>query len=257
MNEKNNDGNTPFLLACCNGHKEIVELLLTCRDIIVPDDIKTENEKIKELIERYKKNPETVRLNLILKGNINLYRHIVFMCDGYYKLNENTENNRATRFMKIASVLPLELQMTLIHRLSGSSRTIITSKQFDENIAKYIDTLNKSELEEQYYGQYQEFETKYGPMIVIDEAHDTLNKSELEEQYYGQYQEFETKYGPMIVIDEAHDTLNKSELEEQYYGQYQEFETKYGPMIVIDEAHYTENNIDLEFLKYMLNCGTS
>jgi hypothetical protein len=40
--------------------------------------------------------------------------------------------------MKIASKLPLELQMTLIHRLSNSPRTIITSKQFDENIGEYV-----------------------------------------------------------------------------------------------------------------------
>ena len=137
VNEKDNDGSTPFYFACYYGHKEIVELLLICRDIIVPDDTKTINKEIKELIERYKKDPQTVRSNLILKGNINLYRHIVFLCDGYYKLDENTENNRATRFMKIASVLPLELQMTLIHRLSFSSRTIITAKQFDENIIEY------------------------------------------------------------------------------------------------------------------------
>ena len=28
LNEKNNDGDTPFHWACCNGHKEIVELLI-------------------------------------------------------------------------------------------------------------------------------------------------------------------------------------------------------------------------------------
>jgi len=48
VNEKDNDGSTPFSLACCNGHKEIVELLLMCYDIIVPDVIETKNDKIKE-----------------------------------------------------------------------------------------------------------------------------------------------------------------------------------------------------------------
>jgi len=139
LNEKDNSGNTPFLWACCcNGHKEIVELLLMCYDIIVPDVIETKNDKIKELIERYKKNPETVRSNLILKGNIDLYRHIVFLCDEYYKLNEKTENENGLRFLKMALRLPLELQMTLIYRLSGSSRTVITSKQFNENIIEYV-----------------------------------------------------------------------------------------------------------------------
>jgi len=71
------------------------------------------------------------------KGNINFYRSIIFLCDGYYKLDENTENHLGLRFMKIASRLPLELQMTLIHRLSFSSRIIITGKQFDENITEY------------------------------------------------------------------------------------------------------------------------
>ena len=95
-------------------------------------------QKIKELIKRYKKDPQTVRSKLILKDNINVYRHIVFLCDGYYELDENTENNNGLRFLKIASRLPLELQMTLTHRLCGSSKAIITGKQFDENIKRYV-----------------------------------------------------------------------------------------------------------------------
>jgi len=138
LNEKDNFGSTPFLLACANSHEEIVQELLKCRNIIVPDIIETKDTKIKELVERYKKDPKTVRSNLILKSNIDLYRNIVFLCDEYYKLNEKTENKNGLRFMKIASKLPLELQMTLIHRLSNSPKTVITSKQFDENIIEYI-----------------------------------------------------------------------------------------------------------------------
>ncbi|AYV75420.1 MAG: hypothetical protein Terrestrivirus1_294 [Terrestrivirus sp.] len=139
LNEKDNRGNTPFNLACSYGRIEIVETLLKCHNIIVPDIIKTENDEIKELVERYKKDPEICRSNLILKGHIDLYRSIVFLCDEYYKLNEETENKNGLRFMKIASKLPLELQMILIYRLSNSSRTVITSKQFDENIMKYVE----------------------------------------------------------------------------------------------------------------------
>jgi hypothetical protein len=138
LNKRDNDRNTPFYLACYNDHKEVCELLFKCHNIIVPHNIETNNAQIKELIERYKKDPEAVRLNLILKGNIDLYRHIIFLCDGYFKLKENIENQQGLRFMKIASKLPIELQMTLIHRLSGSVKAIITAKQFDENIIEYI-----------------------------------------------------------------------------------------------------------------------
>jgi len=138
LNEKSNYGSTPFHRVCSNGYTKIVETLLKCHNIIVPDIIKTKDTKIKELVERYKKDPETCRSNLILKSNIDLYRNIVFLCDEYYKLNEETDNKNGLRFMKIASKLPLELQMTLIHRLSNSPRTIITSKQFDENIMEYV-----------------------------------------------------------------------------------------------------------------------
>ena len=60
------------------------------------------------------------------------------MCDNYYKLDENSENNNGLRFMKIASKLPSEIQMILIYRLCGSPEAIITSKQFNENIIEYI-----------------------------------------------------------------------------------------------------------------------
>jgi hypothetical protein len=139
LNEKNNYGSTPFNRACLNGHKEIVELLLTCPNIIIPNNIKTKNAEIMELVERFKKDPEMTRLNLILKGNINLYRHIVFLCDNYYKLNEKTTNHSGLRFMKITSKLPLELQMVMIHRLCNSPKIIITSKQFDDNIVNYVE----------------------------------------------------------------------------------------------------------------------
>ncbi|AYV76529.1 MAG: hypothetical protein Terrestrivirus8_22 [Terrestrivirus sp.] len=180
FNGMNGENNKPFYTACCNDHIEIVELLLMCYDIIIPDDIIINSDEMEDLIERYKKDPETVRLNLILGDNIDLYRDIVFMCDGYFELDESSENTNGVKFMKIARQLPLELQMVLIHRMSGSLMNNITGKQFNENIAKYIDTLNESELEEQYDGQYQEFETKYGPMILIDEAHYTENNIDLE-----------------------------------------------------------------------------
>jgi len=98
LNEKDNDDCTPFFGACHNGHKEVVKLLLTCSDIIISDNVDTKNKKIKKLIERYKKDPIMTRSSLILKEYIILYRHIVFLCDNYYKLNEKTENENGLRF---------------------------------------------------------------------------------------------------------------------------------------------------------------
>jgi ankyrin repeat protein len=140
LNEKHNDGDTPILKACWNGHIEIVKLLLKQPDIIIPENMMYfENKnKIELLIELYKKDPQTTRARLILDDNLDIYRHIVFVCDGYFTIKETDSTNKDVRFMKILSRLPLELQSLLIHRLSGSIKQNITGKIFSDNLGNYI-----------------------------------------------------------------------------------------------------------------------
>lgn len=80
----------------------------------------------------------TEDIKLLMNDNLDVYRHIIFLSDQYYKIKNNDINKNIIRFFEIASQLPLELQMILIHRLLGSTHQVITSKMFDLNIKYYI-----------------------------------------------------------------------------------------------------------------------
>jgi ankyrin repeat protein len=147
LNEKNNSGDTPFLLASRFGCKEIVKILLKQPKIIIPENIRhyefnATTKEMHSLIESYKKDPQMVRTKLILGNNLDVYRHIVFTCDGYFTIKKIENTN--TRFMKIAIKLPLDLQMVLIYRLSESRKQNITGKIFDDNIKDYINKYIKN-----------------------------------------------------------------------------------------------------------------
>jgi len=77
-------------------------------------------------------------MKLIFDENMIIYNLIVFMCDGYYELNHNSDNEEAIRFFKIVRQLPLELQMTLIHRMSKSSKNNISGKLFNDSLQEFI-----------------------------------------------------------------------------------------------------------------------
>lgn len=139
LNEKDKKDWTAFYYACLNGKREIVKLLLKQKDIIIPDKLvypSNDNNNIKQLVESYNKNPSLIRTLLILDENIDTYRHIVFLSDNYYRIKQ--DENNSTRFFKITSRLPLELQMILIHRLCGSTQQVITSKTFVDDIVSYV-----------------------------------------------------------------------------------------------------------------------
>jgi ankyrin repeat protein len=154
LNEKSNDGSTAFSSTYWYGRKEIIKILLKQSNIIIPEKIKhnefnANTKDIQSLIELYKKDPLMVRTKLILENNLDVYRHIIFICDGYFTI-KNTENPN-TRFMKIAVRLPLDLQMVLIHRLSLSTKQNITGKIFGDNIEDYITKYLISDKPQYYY----------------------------------------------------------------------------------------------------------
>jgi len=153
LNEKNHREESALDLACEYGYIEIVELLMIQPNIIVPTDVKEDSrwvdktdkdikdkEKVKILIGSYNKNPQKTVRELIVKKNLDIYRLIVFYCDGYFVINETTDiNTKNKRFFEIIKKLPLELQALLIHRLSGSTKNVITGIMFDENIINFIE----------------------------------------------------------------------------------------------------------------------
>lgn len=136
LNDENNYNFTPFSLACRNGLLNIVKLLLTQRNIIIPDNLNC-NDEIKLLIESYKKDPNAMRLFLIIDHNLDVYRHIIFTSDEYFII-KNIDNN-CVKFFNIVVKLPIEIQMLIIMRLSGLMMNIITSKMFYYNINLYVD----------------------------------------------------------------------------------------------------------------------
>lgn len=116
--EKYNDGVSSVGLACHNRHIEIVKLLifsmertdkfymtsfnvvchygyveiakqLLIHHIIMLDDINNHIDdyiyEIQSLIFSFIEDPYATRKRLILENNIDVFRHVIFLCDGYYK----------------------------------------------------------------------------------------------------------------------------------------------------------------------------
>jgi hypothetical protein len=148
LNDKNDDGCLPFYCAYYQGHRYIVEELLKQPNIIVFDELPLMvrpinylyRAELNELVLSYKKDPIGIRTKLILIKNIDTYLHIIFLSDGYYGLKQDISvNPNNLRFFKIASCLPIELQMVIIHRLSKSSKFNIPGYFIEEHLKTYIE----------------------------------------------------------------------------------------------------------------------
>jgi ankyrin repeat protein len=138
INEKDNNNETAFIYAYYMQHYDIIREFLKYPNI----DTKIYSEleydyEIDNIIEIYRKNPNKVRSDLIIEDNIDIFYHIVFTSDNYFTIIEN--NNNESKFMKIVTKLPIELQMIIIYRLFGLSSSIISSKIFNDKIKSYIE----------------------------------------------------------------------------------------------------------------------
>lgn len=135
LNEKDINKKTPLDYTL---NSDVVEELLKRPDIIIPNNFKSKSEYINKLIELFKMDPKRTRTKLQLKETIDVYRLIVFLSDGYFVLNKNTENNNGYHFMNIACQLPLELQMLLIRRLTGLSGNNIFTELFNDKLQNFV-----------------------------------------------------------------------------------------------------------------------
>jgi len=87
-----------------------------------------------DVIEEYEGDAETVRNRLRrLPGLrpffiVHLFALVVFYSDNFVAINERMAHSDTKRFFKIASQLPLDLQMVLCNRVFGSPRDIILSR---------------------------------------------------------------------------------------------------------------------------------
>ena len=87
------------------------------------------------LLERFKENPvETrhdvrVELGLLDEAAAEMFAVVVFISDGLLQVKDTTTPSSAARFIRIATQLPLELQMVLCFRQVGSAKDIISGKE--------------------------------------------------------------------------------------------------------------------------------
>lgn len=98
---------------------------------------KEQNEgraKLRALLTLLMENPGETRNQLRVElgwwdlGAVDFFAIVVFLCDGLVEIGNSQENPEAARFLKIACQLPLELQMTLCHRVVRSRRNLISAR---------------------------------------------------------------------------------------------------------------------------------
>jgi len=156
VTEPDGDGRTPLWRAACWGYLDIVEWWIASgreMDLGRPGDGKTDaigvakkidpwhsavdkrrRAEIATLLERFKSDAtqtrHEVRVELGLLDDLaaEMFALVVFVSDGLLQINGTTTPSPAARFFKIATQLPLELQMVLCFRQVGSGREIIPGK---------------------------------------------------------------------------------------------------------------------------------
>jgi len=157
VNEVTNHGHTPLSRAAWNGSIGAIKWwvasgremdLGTPGDAFKPDAIEEARQNIATevvtLLERFKENPvETrhavrVELGLIDELAAEVFAMVVFVSDGLLQVRKPVDTTpTAARFFRIATQLPLELQMVLCHRVVGSAKEIISGKD-SEAAFKYL-----------------------------------------------------------------------------------------------------------------------
>ncbi|AYV75481.1 MAG: hypothetical protein Terrestrivirus1_355 [Terrestrivirus sp.] len=143
LNHNGFSGKTPFIWARTKGNIDIIKELLKRKDIDISGDItlyySSENKnKIKKLIKQYKSDPVTTRQQLILGEYLNIYRLVIFLCDGFLEFTNDVENKKASQFFNIMMRLPLELQTKIIYTMANSSMNNINGKVFDDGLKEFV-----------------------------------------------------------------------------------------------------------------------
>ena len=147
VNEPNGYRETPLWCAAYNGHLDVIKWWIASGremnlgkpgDVLKTDAIGVAKKKGKNevvtLLERFQENPvetrDAVRLELGLLDGLaaEMFALVVFVSDELLQVNETT-STPAARFFRIATQLPLELQMVLCFRQVGSCKEIIPGKE--------------------------------------------------------------------------------------------------------------------------------
>jgi len=72
-----------------------------------------------------------------------LFALIVFLCDDLLKIKQRKTQTAATKFFAIAASLPMELQMVLCHRVVGSKKDNILSRDSELSFKKLAKVLSQ------------------------------------------------------------------------------------------------------------------
>lgn len=145
LNEIDYYGCTALSYAYENKNINISSLLLKQKNIIIAGcmSISTKfmlinypHTKLELLMYLYNEDPQRTRLELIMNDNLDIFRHIIFTIDNYFKIID--VNNERSRFLKIMIKLPYDLQMLLIQRMSEKVEQNISSDMFNNNLSIYV-----------------------------------------------------------------------------------------------------------------------
>jgi len=122
---------------------------LTVAKEITRSDSETKKNEASNLLERFKENPvrtrHAVRIELGCQDELvaEVLALVVFLSDGLLSVKDS--NEKAARFFKIASQLPLELQTVLCHRVIGSAKEIISGRDSEVAFRELANTLQPVE----------------------------------------------------------------------------------------------------------------
>jgi len=148
VNEPDQGGRTPLWRAAFFGYLDIIKWWIASgreMDLGEPGGKKMDiigvarkkgKAEVVTLLERFQKNPEETRYSVRVELGFldalaaEMFAMVVFVSDGLLQVKKrvNTKSN-AARFFRIASRLPLELQMMLCFRQVGSCKEIIPGKE--------------------------------------------------------------------------------------------------------------------------------
>ena len=148
VNEPDMFGYTPLWWAASEGYFEVLKWWIASGrevDLGILGDWKVDvvrramNKRhgdVATLLKRFKKFPgETrhqvrVELGLVDELAAEMFALVIFFSDGLLQIKKrvNTKSKPAARFFRIASRLPLELQMVLCCHVMGSAKEIISGK---------------------------------------------------------------------------------------------------------------------------------
>ena len=147
----NRFGSFPLFKVACRNNLEGVKLLIALRG----EDLQLERmasydgnkwttsleiatelgfTEITSLLEKFTANPQQnqgeLRVELGFPGSLasRVFALVVFLCEDLLKIKETEPKTAASKFFTIATSLPMELQMVLCHRVVGSKKQNILSR---------------------------------------------------------------------------------------------------------------------------------